>query len=105
MAESTEGQAGADGVVGTAIEPQVETANDVGGPDVAPVTVTQMRVPQFGAQYLEQARRQLFARHPDYLPYLLHHLDIHPGMSLLEVGCGSGVYTRLMASRLQGEGH
>ena len=73
-------------------------------PDVGPVTVAQMRIPQFGAQYLEQARRQLFARHPDYLPYLLHHLDIHPGMSVLDVGAGTGVYTRLMASRLQGEG-
>lgn len=75
-----------------------------GGEDVGAVTVAQMRVPRFGAQYLEQARRQLFARHPEYLPYLMRHLDIHPGMTVVEVGCGTGIYTRLMASRLQGEG-
>lgn len=71
---------------------------------LGPVTVTHLRVPQFGARYLERARRQLFARHPDYLPYLMRYLDIHPGMTIVDVGCGTGVYTRLMASRLQGEG-
>jgi SAM-dependent methyltransferase len=90
--------------VGTATDRHDDSSVRAGGPDVGPVTFAQLRVPQFGAQYLEQARRQLFARHPDYLPYLLHHLDIHPGMTVLEVGAGTGVYTRLMASQLQGEG-
>lgn len=106
MAESAETRASGAAPAGTAADARVDASVHAhpDGPDVGPVTVTQMRIPQFGAQYLEQARRQLFARHPDYLPYLLHHLDIHPGMTVLEVGCGSGVYTRLMASRLQGEG-
>jgi SAM-dependent methyltransferase len=68
------------------------------------VTVAHLQIPRFGARYVEQARRQLFARHPEYLPYLMHRLDIHPGMTVVDVGCGTGVYTRLMASRLQGEG-
>ena len=68
------------------------------------VTVGQMRVPRFGGQYLEQARRQLFARHPEYLPFLMRRLDIHPGMTVVDIGCGTGVYTRLMASQLRGEG-
>jgi SAM-dependent methyltransferase len=69
------------------------------------VTAAQLRVPRFGAQHLEQARHQLFSRHPEYLPYLMHHLDVHPGMTVVDIGCGTGVYTRLMASRLQGDGH
>ncbi len=88
---------------GTSASPRDEAATE-DGEAVGAVTVAQMRVPRFGAHYLEQARRQLFARHPEYLPYLMHHLDIHPGMTVVDIGCGSGVYTRLMASRLQGEG-
>ncbi len=75
-----------------------------GSAAVEAVTVAHLRVPQLGARYVEQARRQLFARHPEYLPYLMRHLDIHPGMTVVDVGCGTGVYTRLMASQLQGEG-
>lgn len=67
-------------------------------------TVARLQIPSFGLRYLEQARRQLFARHPDYLPFLLRRLDIHPDMTVVDVGCGTGVYTRLMASRLHGEG-
>jgi SAM-dependent methyltransferase len=76
----------------------------IADPALEAVTVEHAQVPQFGARYLEQARRQLFARHPEYLPYLMRHLDIHPGMTVVDIGCGTGVYTRLMASRLQGEG-
>jgi SAM-dependent methyltransferase len=63
-----------------------------------------MRVPIGGAEYLDHARRQLFARHPEYLPYLIGRLGITPGMTVVEVGCGGGVYTRLMASQLDGRG-
>lgn len=71
---------------------------------VEAATVAQLRVPNFGVRYLEQARRQLFARHPEYLPFLVRHLGVHPGMTVVDVGCGSGVYTRILASRLHGEG-
>lgn len=67
-------------------------------------TVAHLRIPHFGARYLDQARRQLFARHPDYLPFLVRHLGVHPGMTVVDVGCGTGVYTRILASRLHGEG-
>lgn len=63
-----------------------------------------LRVPTVGARYLDLARRQLFARHPDYLPYLVARLGIGHGMTVVEVGCGAGVYTRLMASQLGGRG-
>ncbi|HEX9056821.1 MAG TPA: methyltransferase domain-containing protein [Ktedonobacterales bacterium] len=98
----------------TAAAPMAEAANAAAATDAPAsdatneaaqaVTMAQLRVPRFGAQYLEQARQQLFSRHAEYLPYLMHHLDIHPGMTVVDVGCGTGVYTRLMASRLQGEG-
>ncbi len=79
---------------------QQPTANEA----VEAPTIARIQTPSFGARYLEVARRQLFARHPDYLPFLLRHLDIRPGMTVVDVGCGTGVYTRLMASRLHGEG-
>lgn len=84
-------------------QPTEGTTTTPDAPDGEPVdspTVTHLRVPNFGAQYVEHARRQLFARHPEYLPYLLHRLDLQPGMTVVEVGCGSGAYTRLFASQL-----
>jgi len=68
-------------------------------------TYPRLQVPLFGSDYLEYAKRQLFARHPDYLPTLIRLLDVHPNMTIVEVNCGTGFYTRLIASRLQGEGH
>lgn len=68
-------------------------------------TYPRLQVPLFGSEYLEYARRQLFARHPDYLPTLVRLLDAHPGMTVIDVNCGAGFYARLIASRLQGEGH
>jgi SAM-dependent methyltransferase len=67
-------------------------------------TATHLRIPLTGGAYLEQARRQLFARHPEYLPYLIQRLAITPGMTVIEVGCGTGAYTRLIASLLEGKG-
>jgi ubiquinone/menaquinone biosynthesis C-methylase UbiE len=67
-------------------------------------TYPRLQVPLFGSDYLEYASKQLFARHPDYLPTLVKLLDVHPGMIALDAACSSGFYTRLIASRLQGEG-
>lgn len=67
-------------------------------------TYPRLQVPLFGSEYLEYARRQLFARHPDYLPTLVRLLDVHPGMTAVDVHCGAGFYARLIASRMQGEG-
>lgn len=67
-------------------------------------TYPRLQVALFGHEYIEYARRQLFTRHPDYLPTLVRLMDLHPGMTAIDVGCGSGVYTRLMASQLRGEG-
>src|SRR5690348_10491870 len=87
-------------------DPHMEPAADASAlaEPVDSPTVTHMRVPNFGARYVEHARRQLFARHPEYLPYLLRRLDLQPGMTVVEVGCGSGAYTRLFASQLSGRG-
>ena len=68
-------------------------------------TYPRLQVPLFGTEYLDYARRQLFTRHPDYLPTLVRLLDVHPGMTAVDAQCGSGFYTRLIASRMQGEGH
>ncbi len=93
-------------VAGEAAHPGATSARDdltnVSGLEAQ--TMAHLRVPHFGLRYLEQARRQLFARHPDYLPFLVRHLGVHPGMTVVDVGCGTGVYTRILASRLQGEG-
>ncbi len=84
--------------------PAAPAADDTEMAGVEASTVAQMRVPTFGVRYLEQARRQLFARHPEYLPFLVRHLGVHPGMTVVDVGCGTGIYTRVLASRLHGEG-
>jgi SAM-dependent methyltransferase len=84
--------------------PAAPAADDTEMAGVAASTAAQMRVPTFGVRYLEQARRQLFARHPEYLPFLVRHLGVHPGMTVVDVGCGTGIYTRVLASRLHGEG-
>lgn len=81
-----------------------KTPDATDGESMDSPTVTHLRVPNFGAQYVEHARRQLFARHPEYLPNLLRRLDLQPGMTVVEVGCGSGAYTRLFASQLSGRG-
>jgi ubiquinone/menaquinone biosynthesis C-methylase UbiE len=89
------------------MNPTHETSQSPAQPDAGRESYTypRLQVPLFGSEYLEYTRRLLFSRHPDYLPMLVRLLDIHPGMTIVDVGCGSGFYTRLMASRLQGEGH
>jgi ubiquinone/menaquinone biosynthesis C-methylase UbiE len=89
----------------------MQPKDDVPPPSPAPQpmrethTYPRLPVPLSGTEYLDYARRQLFTRHPDYLPTLVRLMDLHPGMTAVDVQCGAGFYTRLMASRLQGEGH
>jgi SAM-dependent methyltransferase len=80
-------------------------ADDAGAVDAPDSpTATHLRIPLTGGAYLEQARRQLFARNPEYLPYFTQRLAVTPGMTVIEVGCGTGAYTRLIASLLAGQG-
>ncbi len=88
------------------MDPQDVAATTHSAPPVESESYTypRLQVPLFGSDYVEYARRQLFARHPDYLPTLVRLMDLHPGMIAVDVGCGSGFYTRLMASQMRGEG-
>jgi SAM-dependent methyltransferase len=91
--------------VPTPATPGGDIADAAAGADlVDSPTSVHLRIPSFGAQYVERARRQLFARHPEYLSYLVQRLGIAPVMTDVEVGCGAGTYTRLMASQLAGQG-
>lgn len=39
-----------------------------------------------------------------FLPFLYKWLDLKPGMIVVDVGCGSGYFTRILARGLNGEG-
>jgi ubiquinone/menaquinone biosynthesis C-methylase UbiE len=41
---------------------------------------------------------------PDFLPVLYKWLDLKPGMLAVDVGCGSGYFTRILARGLKGMG-
>lgn len=41
-----------------------------------------------------------YAYRPEFVPLLLDYLGAQPGMNVLEVGCGTGFLTRLMARTL-----
>ena len=40
----------------------------------------------------------------EFVPLLLRYLDIHPGQTVVDVGCGTGFFTRLVARGLRSEG-
>lgn len=40
----------------------------------------------------------------EFVPLLYRYLDIHPGQKVVDVGCGTGFMTRLVAKALKGEG-
>ena len=58
--------------------------------------------PTFTAEGLEETRRRMFGRNPWYARILLEALDLEtiPTPLVVEVGCGSGAYTRLIARAL-----
>lgn len=41
-----------------------------------------------------------YAYRPEFVPLLLDYLGLSPGQSILEVGCGTGFLTRLLARTL-----
>ena len=41
---------------------------------------------------------------PTFLPFLYKWLNLKPGMTVIDVGCGSGYFTRILARGLKGDG-
>ncbi len=42
--------------------------------------------------------------HEDFVPILLNRLEVRPGLTIADIGCGTGFFTRLFARGLKGEG-
>lgn len=62
--------------------------------------------PTFTAEVLEERRRREIGRNPWYVRILLEALDLEAGpiRLVVDVGCGSGAYTRLIARALPASG-
>ena len=54
---------------------------------------------------LEHSRSYMFKNHPGFVGLLHSSLQIKPGMLVVDVGCGTGFYTRLIAQALKGSGN
>ena len=54
------------------------------------------------AEEMEVGRR--YEYNPEFLPVLYKWLSLKPGMVAVDVGCGSGYFTRILARGLKGEG-
>ena len=57
---------------------------------------------RFSGRYLELSRKHLWRK--EFVPLLLRYLDIRPGQRIVDVGCGTGPLTRLLAKGLDGRG-
>ena len=64
--------------------------------------VHKKRVIRFKATDLEKERRYMWR--DESTPLLLKYLEIHPGQTIVDVGCGTGFFTRLVARGLRGKG-
>jgi len=54
------------------------------------------------AEEMEIGRKYEYT--PEFLPVLYKWLNIKPGMVIVDVGCGSGYFTRILARGLKGKG-
>lgn len=62
-----------------------------------------MAEPSSSSGYFYGERQELelrYAYRPEYVPLLLDYLGARGGMSILDVGCGSGFSSRLLAKAL-----
>lgn len=57
---------------------------------------------RFSGRYLELSRKHMWRE--EFVPLLLRYLDIRPGQRIVDVGCGTGPLTRLLARGLGGKG-
>ena len=62
--------------------------------------------PSFTAESLEETRQRILGRNPWYVRILLEALDLntHPAPLVVDVGCGTGAYSRLIARALPSGG-
>ena len=57
------------------------------------------------SSYFEGERMELvwrYAYRPEFLPLLMDYLGVQPGMRILDMGCGAGFLSRLLAQTVEG---
>lgn len=64
--------------------------------------MTKKRGIKFSGEELELGRKYMWRR--EFIPLLYKYLDIQPGQTIVDVGCGTGFMTRLVARALKGRG-